>query len=69
MSEADALADKIEDLIAEFGHDPVGALQCISEYLDLRNHEKRLALNRDIRAFGHDIKISTDGDRPPKPRA
>lgn len=36
--EADALADKIEDLIAEFGDDPTAALQCVSEWLDLRRH-------------------------------
>lgn len=34
------LADKIEDLIAEFGDDPVSALQCVSEYLSLRRHGK-----------------------------
>jgi hypothetical protein len=37
-SEADELADKIEDLIAEFGDDPKAALQCVSEWLDLRRH-------------------------------
>lgn len=30
------LADKIEDLIYEFGDDPKAALECISEYLQLR---------------------------------
>lgn len=32
------LADKIEDLIAEFGDDEKAALQCVSEYLQLRRH-------------------------------
>lgn len=36
--DADKLADKIEDLIAEFGDDPKAALQCVSEWLDLRRH-------------------------------
>jgi hypothetical protein len=35
---ADELADKIEDLIAEFGDEPKAALQCVSEYLELRRH-------------------------------
>lgn len=43
QSEADKLADKIEDLIAEFGDDPKAALQCVSEWLDLRRHERRMA--------------------------
>ncbi|MBB4347990.1 hypothetical protein [Aliirhizobium cellulosilyticum] len=30
------LADKIEDLIAEFGDDPKAALECVSEHLQLR---------------------------------
>ena len=33
-----ALADKIEDLIAEFGDDPKAALECVSEHLSLRRH-------------------------------
>jgi predicted transcriptional regulator len=32
----DQLADKIEDLIAEFGDDPRAALECVSEHLSLR---------------------------------
>lgn len=39
-AEADALANKIEDLIAEFGHDPVAALQCVTEWLELRSHSR-----------------------------
>ncbi len=39
-SATEHLADKIEDLIAEFGDDPTAALQCVSEYLDLRRHGK-----------------------------
>lgn len=35
-AEIERLADKIEDLIAEFGDDPKAALQCVSEWLDLR---------------------------------
>lgn len=35
---ADRLADKIEDLIAEFGDDPKVALECVSEHLSLRRH-------------------------------
>lgn len=42
-SAADSLADKIEDMINEFGDDPKAALQCVSEWLDLRNHEKAIA--------------------------
>lgn len=38
---ADRLADKIEDLIAEFGDDPKAALQCVSEHLQLRRHALR----------------------------
>lgn len=34
----ESLADKIEDLIAEFGDDPTAALQCVSEWLELRRH-------------------------------
>lgn len=32
----DQLADKIEDLIAEFGSNPKAALECVSEYLQMR---------------------------------
>lgn len=38
---ADRLADKIEDLIAEFGDDPKAALECVSEHLSLRRHAIR----------------------------
>lgn len=38
---ADRLADKIEDLIAEFGDDPKAALECVSEHLQLRRHAVR----------------------------
>lgn len=40
----DRLADKIEDLIAEFGDDPKAALECVSEHLQLRRHAGRAAL-------------------------
>lgn len=39
-AETERLADKIEDLIAEFGDDPKAALQCVSEWLSLRRHFK-----------------------------
>lgn len=32
------LADKIEDLISEFGDNPKAALECVAEYLSLRRH-------------------------------
>jgi hypothetical protein len=38
---ADRLADKIEDLISEFGNDPKSALECVSEHLQLRRHAIR----------------------------
>lgn len=38
--EEDRLANKIEDLIAEFGENPTAALQCVSEWLELRRHAK-----------------------------
>lgn len=44
--EADKLADKIEGMIAEFGDDPKAALQCISEWLDLRQHFSALQSHR-----------------------
>ena len=40
---ADRLADKIEDLIAEFGDDPKAALECVSEHLSLRRHAKTIS--------------------------
>lgn len=39
-AENEHLANKIEDLIAEFGDDPKAALECVSEYLSLRRHGK-----------------------------
>ena len=36
VGKADLLANKIEDIIAEFGNDPRVALECVSEYLQLR---------------------------------
>lgn len=41
---ADRLADKIEDLIAEFGDDPKAAMQCVSEHLGLRRHAKATSM-------------------------
>lgn len=41
---ADRLADKIEDLIAEFGDDPKAAMQCVSEHLGLRRHVKTTSM-------------------------
>lgn len=40
---ADRLADKIEDLIAEFGDDPKAALECVSEHLQLRRHARSVS--------------------------
>lgn len=40
---ADRLADKIEDLIAEFGDDPKAALECVSEHLQLRRHARAVS--------------------------
>lgn len=40
---ADRLADKIEDLIAEFGDDPKAALECVSEHLQLRRHARTVS--------------------------
>ena len=37
-AEIERLADKIEDLIAEFGDDPKAALECVAEHLSLRRH-------------------------------
>lgn len=36
MPSADDLADKIEDLISEFGDDPKAAMECVAEHLSLR---------------------------------
>ncbi|RWX78301.1 hypothetical protein EPK99_06640 [Neorhizobium lilium] len=38
--DTERLADKIEDLIAEFGDDPKAALECVSEHLQLRRLSK-----------------------------
>lgn len=41
---ADRLADKIEDMIAEFGDDPKAALECVSEHLQLRRHARSASM-------------------------
>ncbi|WJR67000.1 hypothetical protein QTA58_22890 [Neorhizobium sp. CSC1952] len=56
VGDADKLADKIEDLIAEFGDDPKVALQCVSEWLDLRCHSRHSALS-----------TPEQGETPPSP--
>lgn len=39
---AKEMAERIEDLIAEFGDDPSAALACVSEYLQLRRHAQEV---------------------------
>ena len=51
--EADALADKVEGLIAEFGDDPTAALQCVSEWLGLRRHAKASPSTHDMGVVSH----------------
>lgn len=55
---ADRLADKIEDLIAEFGDDPKAALECVSEHLSLRRHAKTVAPSDQMAGIEQCAKIA-----------
>ena len=62
VGKAGLLANKIEDIIAEFGNDPRVALECVSEYLQLRRASTPPTASPDA-ALVEAAKVLLDADK------